>query len=193
LSIVCIGDSLTFGYGVNKSENWVSLVATRVKEKIINKGIPGDTTSGMKERFIRDVVNNKPSKVLIMGGTNDIFLKIGMDTILYNIKNMVEICEMNNIIPIILTPLPVNENISIKLMFVEMDYKKVNERLVELWNLLLQYVYEKNILSIDLGNLLLKKENLKEYFLADGIHVSKEIHKQMAEIIYKVNICVDYV
>jgi len=193
LSIVCIGDSLTFGYGVNKSENWVSLVATRVKEKIINKGIPGDTTSGMKERFIRDVVNNKPSKVLIMGGTNDIFLKIGMDTILYNIKNMVEICEMNNIVPIILTPLPVNENISIKLMFEDMDYKKVNERLVELWNLLLQYVYEKNILSIDLGNLLLKKENLKEYFLADGIHVSKEIHKQMAEIIYKVNICVDYV
>jgi len=52
LSIVCIGDSLTFGYGVNKSENWVSLVATRVKEKIINKGIPGDTTSG-NERKIR--------------------------------------------------------------------------------------------------------------------------------------------
>ena len=185
MSIVCIGDSLTFGYGVNESENWVNIVSTRIKEKIINKGIPGDTTSEMKERFIRDVVNNKPSKVLIMGGTNDIFSKISIRTILYNIKNMVEICEMNNIIPIILTPLPVNENISIKLMFVEMDYKKVNERLVELRKLLLQYVYEKNITSIDLGNFLLKKGNLEEYFLADGIHVSKEIHKEMAEIIYK--------
>ncbi|MCB2294250.1 GDSL-type esterase/lipase family protein [Clostridium algoriphilum] len=185
MSIVCIGDSLTFGYGVNDSDNWVSIVSERVKNKIINKGVPGDTTRGMKERFINDVVNYKPSKVLIMGGTNDIFTNTSMITILNNIKNMVEVCETNNIVPIILTPLPVKENLYIKLMFVDMNYKKVNERLVELRKLLLQYGKDKNINSIDLGNLLPKNINLEEYFLEDGIHVSKEIHKEMAEIIYK--------
>ena len=53
MSIICIGDSLTFGYGVNESENWVSVVSKRIKERIINKGIPGDTTCQMKERFIK--------------------------------------------------------------------------------------------------------------------------------------------
>jgi len=84
VSIVCIGDSLTFGYGVNESEGWVSIVSTRIKENIINKGIPGDTTYGMKKKFKNDVVNYKPSKVLIMGGTNDIFLKVDIDTIFNN-------------------------------------------------------------------------------------------------------------
>lgn len=185
MSIVCIGDSLTFGYGVKEPENWVSIISTKIKEKIINKGIPGDTTCGMKERFIKDVVSYKPSKVLIMGGTNDIFLKIGIDTILYNIKNMLETCEINNIVSTILTPLLVKEDISMKLMFEDMDYKKVNERIVELRNLLIQYGNEKNITSIDLENLLSKKENIEGYFLADGIHVSKEVHKKIAEIIYK--------
>lgn len=185
MSIVCIGDSLTFGYGVNESEDWVSIVSTRIKEKIINKGIPGDTTCEMKVRFIKDVVYYKPSKVLIMGGTNDIFLKIGTDAILKNIKDMVEICEVNNMVPIILTPLPVNENISIKLMFEDMDYKKVNKSLLELRKLLIKYGNEKNITSIDLGNLILKNGNIQEYFLEDGIHVTKEIHVEMAEIIYK--------
>ena len=185
MSIVCIGDSLTFGYGVNESENWVSIMSTRIKEKIINKGIPGDTTCGMKERFIKDVVKYKPSMVIIMGGINDIFLKIGVDTIFKNIKNMVETCGINNIVPTILTPLLVKEDISIKLMFEDMDYKRVNERIVELRSLLIQYCNERNITAIDLEDLLLKKGNIEEYFLSDGIHVSKEAHKEMAEIIYK--------
>jgi len=96
---------------------------------------------------------------------------------------MVEICEINNIVPTILTPLPVKENVSVKLMFEDMDYKKVNESLIELRNLLIQYGNEKNIISIDLENLLSKKENIEKYFLADGIHVSKETHKEIAEII----------
>ena len=187
MSIVCIGDSLTFGYGVNKSENWVSLIAKRIEGKIINKGIPGDTTCEMKERFKKDVVNYNPAKVLIMGGTNDIFSEVDIDTIFKNIKSMVEMSETNNIVPIILIPLPVKKDILIKLMFEDMDYKKVDEQLVELRNLLINYGNEKNITSIDLGNILSKTINIEEYFLADGIHVSKEIHKEMAEIIYKDN------
>jgi len=186
VSIVCIGDSLTFGYGVNKSQSWVSIVSKRIGEKMINKGIPGETTCEMKERFVKDVVNYEPSKVLIMGGTNDIFLKNGINTALSNIKSMVETCEINNIVPTILTPLPVKENITIKLMFEDMDYKKVNEQLTELRNLLIQYANEKNITSIDLGNILHRTINIEDYYLADGIHVSKEIHKEMAEIILQV-------
>ena len=74
MSIVCIGDSLTFGYRVKETEGWVSVLSTKIKERIINKGIPGNTTYEMKERFIKDVIEVKPSKVIIMEGTNDFFL-----------------------------------------------------------------------------------------------------------------------
>lgn len=184
MSIVCIGDSLTFGYGVKENENWVSVLSTKIKEKVINKGIPGNTTTEIVERFILDVVNNKPSEVLIMGGTNDIFFKKSVKDVLYNINIMLELSEKNNIVPIILTPLPVNEDIVVKSWFKDMDYKKVNKSLVELRNLLVQYGKEKNITCINLGGILLEDGKIKEHFLQDGIHVSKELHKKIAEIIY---------
>ena len=40
----------------------------------MNRGITGDTAGGMLSRFGRDVLNERPDRVLIMGGANDIFL-----------------------------------------------------------------------------------------------------------------------
>lgn len=184
VSIVCIGDSLTFGYGVKKTKSWVSVLSTKIKEKLMNKGIPGNTTTEMKERFIEDVVNYKPSKVIIMCGTNDVFLNRTINDILNNINEMAQMCEINNIIPIILTPLPVKDNIEVKTWFEDMDYKKVNRSLAELRHLLIEYAEEKNITCIDLGAILLEEGKIMEQFLEDGIHVSAEIHNEIAKIMY---------
>lgn len=184
VSIVCIGDSLTFGYGVKKTKSWVSVLSTKIKEKLMNKGIPGNTTTEMKERFIEDVVNYKPSKVIIMCGTNDVFLNRTINNILNNINEMAQMCEINNIVPIILTPLPVKDNIEVKTWFEDMDYKKVNRSLAELRHLLIEYAEEKNITCIDLGAILLEEGKIMEQFLEDGIHVSAEIHNEIAKIMY---------
>lgn len=183
MSIVCIGDSLTFGYGVKQEESWVSVLAGKVKEKVINKGIPGNTTYEMKERFIKDVVQIKPSKVIIMGGTNDIFIKSSVKDVLNNIENMIQMCKENKIITIILTPLSVNGDISKKTWFVDMDYKAVNQNLSELRKSLVEYGAEKDIKVIDLGTILLKEGKMKDHFLNDGIHITKEIHSEIAEIV----------
>lgn len=184
VSIVCIGDSLTFGYGVKQTKSWVSVLSTKIKEKLMNKGIPGNTTTEMKERFIEDVVNYKPSKVIIMCGTNDVFLNRTINNILNNINEMAQMCEINNIVPIILTPLPVKDNIEVKTWFEDMDYKKVNRSLAELRHLLIEYAEEKNITCIDLGAILLEEGKIMEQFLEDGIHVSAEIHNEIAKIMY---------
>ncbi|MDD3225699.1 MAG: GDSL-type esterase/lipase family protein [Clostridium sp.] len=183
MSIVCIGDSLTFGYGVKQEEGWVSVLAGMVKEKVINKGIPGNTTYEMKERFIKDVAQIKPSKVIIMGGTNDVFLKNSVKDVLHNIDKMIQMCEENKIIPIILTPLSVNGDISEKTWFIDMDYKEVNQNLSELRKSLVQYGAEKDIKVIDLGTILLKEGKMKDHFLNDGIHINKEVHSEIAEIV----------
>ncbi len=74
MKLVCLGDSLTYGYGVPRRDCWVSLCAERTGHTLVNRGITGDTAGGMLSRFGRDVLNERPDRVLIMGGANDIFL-----------------------------------------------------------------------------------------------------------------------
>lgn len=73
-SIVCLGDSLTFG--VNASGTLSKNLTTRLSEKyprikIVNMGIPGDTAINMYSR--RATVNlYSPFRVIIWAGVNDI-------------------------------------------------------------------------------------------------------------------------
>ena len=77
MKLICIGDSLTFGYGVRPSQRWTRLCAQETGWEIVNEGISGDTTGGMLVRLRallaeRDICVQRPL-VLLMGGANDIF------------------------------------------------------------------------------------------------------------------------
>lgn len=93
MKLVCIGDSLTFGYGVPAKENWVSLIKEPLQMEVLNKGANGDTTSGMLSRSYEDVIKNHPNYVIIMGGSNDFMsnrsLKIVTDNITLIVKDAV--------------------------------------------------------------------------------------------------------
>ena len=72
MKVVCLGDSLTYGYGVPRKDCWASLTAARTGHTLVNRGVNGDTTGGMLARFGRDVLEERPQRVLLMGGANDI-------------------------------------------------------------------------------------------------------------------------
>ena len=72
MKIVCLGDSLTYGYGVPRRDCWVSLAAEMTGHTIVNKGVNGDTAGGMLARFRRDVAEEAPGLLFVMGGGNDI-------------------------------------------------------------------------------------------------------------------------
>lgn len=57
MKIVCLGDSLTYGYGVPRKDGWVSLAAQATGHTLVNKGVSGDTTGGMLARFARDTAS----------------------------------------------------------------------------------------------------------------------------------------
>jgi len=101
LKFVCIGDSLTYGYKVRRSETWTHLFSEKYQVEVINKGINGDSTGGMLSRFYNDVVSNKPSHVLIMGGTNDYIMGATLNMVRLNISTMAHQALSYNIIPII--------------------------------------------------------------------------------------------
>ena len=69
MKIVCLGDSLTYGYGVPRKDGWVSLAAQATGHTLVNRGVSGDTTGGMLARFARDVLAQRPRRVLLMGPT----------------------------------------------------------------------------------------------------------------------------
>jgi len=70
--IVCIGDSLTYGFGVYPEASFPYILGEMLHTECINKGVCGDCTSGMAARFYEDVTALKPDIVVITGGSNDI-------------------------------------------------------------------------------------------------------------------------
>ena len=47
MDLICLGDSLTFGLGVRRGRCWTALFAEESGWNVSNRGISGDTTSGM--------------------------------------------------------------------------------------------------------------------------------------------------
>jgi lysophospholipase L1-like esterase len=77
MELICIGDSLTFGYGVRRNERWTALAAEESGWTLRNCGVSGDTTGDMLVR-LRALLAEPGGRsdercFLLMGGCNDIF------------------------------------------------------------------------------------------------------------------------
>jgi len=66
--LVCLGDSLTEGYGIETRHRWSDLLKKEFPFEIINRGISGDTTAGMLARFQFDVIAHQPTQEPMTSG-----------------------------------------------------------------------------------------------------------------------------
>jgi len=89
-NIICFGDSLTFGYGANASENYPSILANMLNLPIINAGIDGDTTQEALRRIDSDVLDRDPFLVIVEFGGNDFLRRISLDETLKNIEEIIK-------------------------------------------------------------------------------------------------------
>lgn len=82
-AIYCIGDSLT------AADYYEAELRTLLggSYTVVNKGINGDTTSGMLTRFTTDVLNHDPDFSVIWGGVNDINRGTPLATIQSNLQS----------------------------------------------------------------------------------------------------------
>lgn len=78
--IVFIGNSITNG------AEWNELFP---RKRVKNRGISGDTSEGVYDR-LDPVVKGKPAKIFILIGINDISRGIEVETIVQNMKRIVE-------------------------------------------------------------------------------------------------------
>lgn len=177
-NFVFIGDSLTFGYGVNKNKSWVeSFKSSNTTEylNIINKGVNGNTTTDMLNRFTEDVIMFNPQKIFIMGGTNDLLSNRPLDLIIDNIELMIKESLTKTKYVIIGIPPRIIKKDAYRLFMPSLTYDYCEKYLPLLREKLINICKKYSIIYIDFYSLTLNI-NSEEIFI-DGIHFNENGHK----------------
>ncbi len=92
--LLILGDSISAGYGIKESQNWVSLIENNLEQKgvnlkIVNSSISGDTTIGGVTRIDGVLKKHKPDYVLIELGGNDALRGYPISNIKDNLEKIV--------------------------------------------------------------------------------------------------------
>ena len=89
-TIICFGDSLTYGIGAGKEMDYPSQLSAMIAGPVINAGVSGDTTARALQRLERDVLAKSPDLVLITLGGNDLKNGVGRGVAFDNLKTIVD-------------------------------------------------------------------------------------------------------
>jgi lysophospholipase L1-like esterase len=171
--IVCLGDSLTWGFPYGPLYSWVHLVGEQYRLNLINHGINGNLTEDMLARFERDVVSAKPSHVIIMGGTNDVIIRESFPRITLNLEQIVEQAFKWEIQPILGLPIP-------------LGWSEPEVRLARVRDWIQNFAAQKNLPVINFAQGFYRLMTQGEYelrwdLLLDGSHPTIEGYEAMAE------------
>ncbi len=110
VTVAAFGDSITHGGGVTSVPpcrllyDWETYSPVPIK----NLGRSGDTTGQLLERFDSDVLPFKPKILVVMGGVNDYRQGVSSYETIDNLAAVREKCHANGIIPVFVTPTPIN-------------------------------------------------------------------------------------
>lgn len=99
-TIICFGDSLTYGTGAREGMEYPTQLSRLIGRKIINAGVPGDTTASALER-VDSVIEQNPGIVLITLGGNDLKNGINKETAFNNLKRIVSKFQDNGALVVI--------------------------------------------------------------------------------------------
>lgn len=173
-TFILIGDSLLSGYGVHIKESWVYKFSSIIDIPVLNKGINGETTASMLNRFYTDVSLNSPNETFIMGGTNDLLCGRPVSSIVSNIEEMVK--ESKCTVYIGIPPFVVKE-MAENLFMPSSLYSYCVDSLPILRDELLTLCKEYSLNYVDFY--LMSKSNLQKDIYIDGIHLNKLGHSLM--------------
>ena len=173
--IVFMGNSIT--------EDWKSLSPNFfLDNNYVNRGIGGETSTQMLLRFRSDVINLKPSAVVILAGINDIAENqgpISIPDIARNIFFMSQLASENNIKVILCSVLPAYD-------FPWRPGLNPKDKVISLNDLIQKHAQEKSFEYVDYFSSMVdeRKGLIKEYG-NDEVHPNLEGYRVMESIIQK--------
>lgn len=180
MKLLCLGDSLTYGYDVPPSESWTARTSARLSLEIVNEGICGDTTANMYYR-LQQVKLDRYDAFFFMGGSNDILLDYPLADIYKNISQIGS-CLKAAGKPVYLGVPPLTKPESAWYGWQEeKDVTRHNEQLRQYRHWLQNYAKEEGFSLIDFYQALEKAEkNTAEKLYADGVHPNKKGYAVLA-------------
>ena len=150
--VVMLGDSITEGI------DWRELFPDI---RILNRGISGDTSTGVLNR-LDEVIGRRPKIVFLMIGSNDLQIGVPVSAINANIRSIVGALEQANI-RIILQ----------KVLYATSGYRpQLNDRVNELNSSLSDLCNPPTVLCLDLNKILGDGGALSRSFSLDGLHLN---------------------
>jgi len=168
--MVCLGDSITWGYPYGPEYSWVALSGNILGIPMINKGINGETALDLWHRFARDVAFAAPSHVFIMAGTNDAGIGVSLEHFKGSILQMTAGAWEKEIRPVLGLPIPSYD------MFLENNLQKYRQWLRE-------YSETSGVLVVDFSPAMTGLSGQVNYgCYTDEVHPSKAGYRAMAGV-----------
>jgi len=93
--ILAFGDSLTAGTGANKNESYPAVLEKILNCKVINEGIPGETSGEGLLRLPAILKKYNPNLVILCLGGNDFLRKKGELNLSLNLEKMIQTIQEN--------------------------------------------------------------------------------------------------
>ncbi len=161
--ILAFGDSITHGVGANDTESYPYVLANLTKRRVIESGVPGETTEEGVMRLKEVLEKYNPSLIILCEGGNDMLRRIDDYKIKENLRSMVRMIKEKDI-DVILIGVPKPGFV----ISVPNFYKEVAKEF--------NIPYEGKILKEILTNNSLK---------ADPIHPNNKGYEKLAKRIYE--------
>ena len=172
--VVFLGDSIT--------ENWIHAAPELFSERVIDRGIGGQTSSQILLRFYPDVVAIGAKLVHVMVGTNDILQNkgpVGDDDIVNNVMAMIDIAQANDIKFVLASILP----ISVRSWQPELEPA---QRIIKLNRRLRDLAAARKIVFVDYFSQLKDRHGgLHEDLGNDGVHPNRAGYALMKPLALK--------
>ena len=89
-TVVALGDSLTFGTGAAAEASYPARLAELTGWKLVNAGVPANTSAQARERLPRLLAEHAPKLVLLSIGGNDFLRQVPEEQTRANIAAMLE-------------------------------------------------------------------------------------------------------
>ena len=154
--LLILGDSISAGYGIKESQNWVHLFNNSTDAKnmnlyMINSSVSGDTTIGGLSRISKDLKQYNPDYVLIELGGNDALRGYPLKKIKNNLIKIIDASLKAKAVPLIMQiKIPPNYGKRYVEVFENIYVEISNEKNIPLLTFLLENVaLDQSLMQLD--------------------------------------------
>ncbi|PMM04424.1 lysophospholipase [Vibrio splendidus] len=161
-------DLVMFGDSITEWAPWTDIFRDI---SMVNRGLAGDTTTGMLRR-IDTTLNVKPKLVCFMAGINDLAQGYDVDHIYQNYIDMLKVWQENDIRILVQSTLYVGSKLQGLNPSVELLNRKISE-----------YCSQQGIAFLDVNSVLSPNKLLSNEYSCDDLHLNAKAYQAWAEVL----------